>query len=80
MGTKRNRDTGKSRNKREKHLTMGITCSDSPKEKLTRQTSQKENLHRLQENQQVATGSHQGRRWKRMHLTHTTLEDRQTLR
>ena len=34
MGTKRNRNPGKGRNNREKHLTMGITCSDSPKEKL----------------------------------------------
>ena len=60
IGAKRNRDTGKRRNNREKHLTMGITCSDSPKENCTRQTSQKENVCRLQENQQVATGSHQG--------------------
>ena len=55
---------------------MGITCSDSPKEKRTQQTSQKENVRRLQENQQVATGSHQGRQWKGMHLTHTTPKDR----
>ena len=63
MGEKRNRDTGKSRTNREKHLTMGITGSDSPKETketCTWQTSQKENVHRLQENQQVTTGSHQG--------------------
>ena len=36
MGTKRNRNSRKSRNNRKKHLTMGITCSDSPEEKCTR--------------------------------------------
>ena len=48
IGTEGNRNTGKSRNNREKHLTMGITCSDSSKEKCTRRTSQEENVHRLQ--------------------------------
>ena len=76
MGAKRNRDTGKSRNNKEKHFTMGITRSDSPKEKCTQRTSQKENVHRLKENKQVATGSHQGCQQKKMHLTHTTPEDR----
>ena len=39
MGPKRNRNSRKSKNNRKKHLTMGITHSDSPKEKCTRQTS-----------------------------------------
>ena len=47
LGTERNRNFGTGRNNREKHLTMGITRSNSPKEKRTRQTSQKENVHRL---------------------------------
>ena len=47
MGPKRNRNTRKSRNNRKKHLTMGITSSDCTKEKLTRRTSQKENVCRL---------------------------------
>ena len=38
MGPERNRNTRKSRNNRKKHLTMGITGSDSPKEKHTRRT------------------------------------------
>ena len=76
MGTKRNRDIGISGNNREKHLTMGITRSDSPKEKRTWQASQKENLHRLQENQQATTQGHRSRWWKRIHLTHTTSKDR----
>ena len=36
MGTERNRNTRKSRNNRKKHVTMGITRSDSSKEKCTR--------------------------------------------
>ena len=36
LGSKRNRNLGKSRNNRKKHLTMGITRSNSPKEKRTR--------------------------------------------
>ena len=36
LGTKRNRNPRKSRNNREKHLTVGITRSDSSKEKHTR--------------------------------------------
>ena len=36
LGTKRNRNSRKSRNNRKKHLTMGITHSDSSKEKRTR--------------------------------------------
>ena len=79
MGPKRNRNTRKSRNNRKKHLTMGITSSDSPEEKHTRRTSQKENVCRLPENQQIATGGHESRRRKRMHITHTTSQDRQTL-
>ena len=39
MGTKRNRNSRKSRNNRKKHLTMGITRSDSSKEKCNRRTS-----------------------------------------
>ena len=38
MAPKRNRNTRKSRNNRKKHLTMGITSSDSLKEKHTRRT------------------------------------------
>ena len=38
MGTKRNRNSRKSRNNRKKHLTMGIAHSHSPKEKHTRRT------------------------------------------
>ena len=34
MGAKRNRNTGKSRDNREKHLTLGITCSDSSKKSV----------------------------------------------
>ena len=30
-------------------------------------------------NQQATTGGHQGRWWKRMHITHTTTQNRQTL-
>ena len=36
MGPERNRNTRKSRNNRKKHLTMGISSSDSSKEKHTR--------------------------------------------
>ena len=79
MGPKRNRNTRKSRNNRKKHLTMGITSSDSSKEKHTRRTSQKENVPRLPENQQITTGGHQSRRWKRMHFTCTTSKNRRTL-
>ena len=61
---------GTSRNNREKHLTMGITRSNSPKEKRTRRTSQKENVRGLLKNQQTTTRSNQGRRWKRMYFTH----------
>ena len=50
-----NRNLGKSRNNRKKHLTMGITRSNSSKEKCTRQTSQKENVRRLPKNQQTTT-------------------------
>ena len=39
LGTKRNKNSRKSRNNRKKHLTMGITRSDSSKEKCTRRTS-----------------------------------------
>ena len=39
LGTKRNRNSRKSRNNRKKHLTVGITHSDSSKEKRARQTS-----------------------------------------
>ena len=53
MGLKRNRNIRKSRNNRKKHLTMGITSSDSPKGKHTRQTPQKENVSRLPENQKL---------------------------
>ena len=63
-------------NNRKKHLTMGITSSDSPKEKCTRRTPQKENVCRLPGNQQITTGGHQSRWWKRMHITHTTSQDR----
>ena len=66
-----------SRNNREKHLTMGITPSNSPKEKCTRQTPQKENVRRLPKNQQTTTRSNQGRRWKRMYFTRTTPKNRQ---
>ena len=55
LGAERNRNLGKSRNNRKKHLTMGITHSNSPKEKHTRQTSQKENVRRLPKNQQTTT-------------------------
>ena len=58
---------------------MNITHSNSPKEKHTRQTSQKENVRRLPKNQQTTTRSHQGRWWKRMYLTHTTPKNRRTL-
>ena len=61
LGAERNRNLGKSRNNRKKHLTMGITRSNSPKEKPTRQTSQKENVRRLPKNQQTTTRSHQSR-------------------
>ena len=47
MGPERNRNIRKSRNNRKKHLSMGITSSDSPKEKRTRRTPQEENVHRL---------------------------------
>ena len=47
MGTERNRNTRKSRNHRKKHLTMGVTRSDSPQEERSRRTAQKENVHRL---------------------------------
>ena len=57
MGPKRNRNTRKSRNNRKKHLNVGITFSDSPKEKHTRRTPQKENVRRLPENQETTTGS-----------------------
>ena len=40
MGPKRNRNTRKSRNNRKKHLTLGITSSNSPKEKRIRRTPQ----------------------------------------
>ena len=60
----------------EKHLTMGITCNNSPKEKRTRRTSQKENMCGLPKNQQTTTRSNQGRRWKRMYFTHTTPKNR----
>ena len=69
-----------SRNNREKHLTMGITHSNSTKEERTRQTSQKENVRRLPKNQQTTTRSNQGRWWKRMYFTHTTPKNRLTLR
>ena len=59
-----------------KHLTMGITRSNSPKEKHTRRTSQKENVRRLPQNQQTTTRSHQSRWRKRMHFTHTTPKNR----
>ena len=65
-----------SRNNREKHLTMGITRSNSPKEKRTRQTSQKENVRGLLKNQQTTTRSNQGGWWKRMYFTHTTPKNR----
>ena len=55
LGAKRNRNLGKSRNNRKKHLTMGITHGNSSKEKCTRQTSQKENVCRLPKNQQTTT-------------------------
>ena len=47
MGTKRNRNTRKSRNNRKKHFTMGITRSDSPQKERTRRTTKKENVRRL---------------------------------
>ena len=65
-----------SRNNREKHLTMGITHSNSPKDKRTRRTSQKENVHRLLKDQETTTQSNQGRWWKRMHFTHITPKNR----
>ena len=80
LGTKRNKNSRKSRNNRKKHLTMGITGSDSSKEKRTRQTSQKENVRGLPKNQQATTQSYQGGQRKRMHFTHTTPKNRQTLR
>ena len=68
-----------SRNNRENHLTMGITHSNSAKEKRTRQTPQKKNVRRLPKNQQTTTRSNQGRRWKRMYFTHTTPKNRRTV-
>ena len=65
-----------SRNNREKHLTMGITRSNSSKEKRTRRTPQKENVRRLLKNQQTTTRSNQGRQWKRMYFTRTTPKNR----
>ena len=50
-----------------------------PKKKRTRRTSQKENVHGLLKNQQATTRSHQGGWWKKMHFTHTTPKNRQTL-
>ena len=41
MGPERNRNIRKSGNNRKKHLTMGITSSDSPEEKRTRRTSRR---------------------------------------
>ena len=55
---------------------MGINRSDSSKEKHTRQTPPKENVQRLPENQQVTTGGHQSRQWKRSYLTYTASENR----
>ena len=79
MGTEGNRNIRKSRNNRKKHLTMGITCSDSSQEKCTRQTTQKENVHRLHKNQQTTTRGYQRRWWKRMHLTRSPTKNRQTV-
>ena len=45
----RNRNIRESRYHREKHITMGIPCSDSPKEKRTRQTTQEMYVRGLQE-------------------------------
>ena len=76
LGTERNRNFRMTRNNREKHLTMGITRSNSTKEERTRRTSQKENVRRLPKNQQTTTRSNQGRWWKRMYFTHTTPKNR----
>ena len=46
MGTKRNRNTRKSRNNRKKHFTMGITHGDSPQKKRTRRTTEEKNVRR----------------------------------
>ena len=79
MGTEGNRNIGKSRDNTKKHLTMGITRSDSPQEKCTRRTTQKENVCRLQKNQPTTTRGYQCRWWKRMHLTHSPTKNRRTV-
>ena len=50
-----------------------------PKKSTSGETPQKENVHGLPENQQATSRGHQSRQWKRVHITHTTPQNRRTL-